>query len=218
MRAIAAGRTKHGEIADALGTEPARTLERLIELRLVERVTPVTEDERRSKRRIYRIVDNYLAFWLAYVDPNRAEIERDLGDAVASVLLDSIDDAMGRPWEEAFRWHLRSLVGAALPHDIVTIGQWWNRDNSVEIDAVGLRGRSRTPVLIGEAKWGRSEDAGALVRILERKAGALPSVSEDLRFAVCAREKLRNVPEGVIAITAQDIFAMPGEKPSHNKH
>jgi AAA+ ATPase superfamily predicted ATPase len=206
LRAIATGRTKHNEISDAVGTEPARMLDRLIELRLVERVIPVTEDERRTKRRFYRIADNYLAFWLGHVEPNRAEIDRGLGDSVARMLVASLDDAMGRPWEEAFRWHLRSLVGDVLPPDIVAIGSWWNQDSSIEIDAVGLSGRSRTPALVGEAKWARSEDATALVRGLERKAAALPNVAANLIIALCAREELRNVPSGVIAVTAEDIF------------
>lgn len=210
LRAIATGRTKHNEISDAVGTEPARTLERLIELRLVERLIPVTEDERRTKRRLYRIADNYLAFWLAHVEPNRSEIERGLGDAVAATLVASLDDAMGRPWEEAFRWHLRSLVGTSLPADIVAVGPWWNQDSSVEIDAVGLSGRSRTPVLVGEAKWARSADANSLVRGLERKAAALPGAPADLVVAVCAREELRNVPDGAIAVTAQSIFGSQG--------
>ena len=118
----------------------------------------------------------------------------------------SLDDAMGRPWEEAFRWHLRSLVGTRLPSDILAIGSWWNSDSSVEIDAVGLGGRSRTPTLVGEAKWARSQDAFALTRSLERRAAALPLAKEDLRIAVCAREELRNVPDGVIGITSADIF------------
>jgi len=83
----------------------------------------------------------------------------------------------------------------------------WNTDSSVEIDAVGLAGRSRTPVLLGEATWGRSEDASALVRVLERKAAALPGVTDTPICAVCAREELRNVPSGAFTVTAADIFS-----------
>ena len=68
--------------------------------------------------------------------------------------------------------------------------------------------RSRTPVLLGETKWGRSEDAAALVRVLERKAAALPGVTGTPISAVCAREELRNVPSGAFTVTAADIFSV----------
>jgi len=209
LKAIAAGRTRHNEIHDALGVEPSRLLTRLVELQLVERMTPVTEHRNRTRRSTYRIVDNYLAFWLGRVEPHRSQIERGLGRPVARLLAAGLDDAMGAPWEEAFRRHLvRAVTSGALQGDIVALGPWWNTDSSVQIDAVGLAGRSRTPVLVGEAKWGRSEDAAAMVRVLERNAAALPGVTDSPRFAVCAREDLRNVPSGVFTVTAADIFSV----------
>lgn len=43
--------------------------------------------------------------------------------------------------------------------------------------------------------------------MLERKAQALRRRGDGLRYAVCARERLVNVPDGVMALTAADIFA-----------
>jgi hypothetical protein len=207
LKAIAAGRTRHSQIRDAVGVEPSRLLTRLVELRLVEQLVPVTEHPERTRRKIYRIADNYLAFWLGRVERYRSQIERGLGRSVAALLESGIDDAMGIPWEEAFRRHLiREVTDGALRSDIVALGQWWNEDSSVEIDAVGLAGRSSTPVLLGEAKWGRVENAASLLRSLQNKARALPTVADDPIYVVCARERLTDVPRSVQTLTAADVF------------
>jgi hypothetical protein len=114
---------------------------------------------------------------------------------------------MGEAWEEAFRHHLRRLAAeGALGEDVVAIGRWWREAGEEEIDAVVLAGRSREAALVGEAKWKKSVDAGPLLRILERKAEKLPRVREPLRFAVCARERVRNAPNRSLAVTSADIF------------
>jgi len=86
LTAIAAGRTKHSEIKDAIGADPTRTLDRLVETRIIERLLPVTEQGTRSRRRIYRIADNYLAFYMGPLMRFRAEIERGLGKTIVSSL------------------------------------------------------------------------------------------------------------------------------------
>jgi AAA+ ATPase superfamily predicted ATPase len=207
LYAIAAGRTRFNEIEQAVRADPGRTLDRLVALRLVERVVPVTEDPRRTRRRIYRIADNFLAFWLGLLDRYRPEIERGLGESILPVLLDSLDDHMGGPWEEAFRDHLRSrAVAGDLGAGIVAVGPFWTAAaDPTEIDAVALAGRRRQAVLVGEAKWARRVDAGRVRAALERKAQALPKVAAELRYAVCARERVDNAA-GALAITAEDVF------------
>jgi uncharacterized protein len=208
LRAIAAGRTKHNEIEQAVGAEPARTLQRLIELRLVERVVPVTTDGSRTRRRSYRIADNFLAFWLSIVEPYSAEIERGLGKTILGPLTERLDDHMGKRWEEAFRAHLRRLAASgALAPDIVRIGAFWSEHPPVEIDAVAVAGRREEAVLAGEAKWARKTDGARAVSELRQKIGALPRVAPDVRYAVCAREQVVKAPNETIALTAADIFA-----------
>jgi AAA+ ATPase superfamily predicted ATPase len=207
LYAIAAGRTKFNEIEQVVRADPGRTLDRLVALRLVERQAPVTEDPRRTRRRIYRIADNFLAFWLGLLDRYRPEIERGLGESILPVLIDSIDDRMGGPWEEAFRDHLRRLATAGeIAPDVIAVGPFWTAAaDPTEIDAVVLAGRRREAVLLGEAKWTRRVDAARLRAELERKAQALPRPSAERRYAVCARERIDNAGD-TLAVTAADIF------------
>ena len=102
--AIAAGRTKFNEIQQVVKTDPSRTLDRLSQLRIVEKVVPVTVDPRRARTSYYRVADNLLAFWLGIVDRYRAEIDRGLGKSVLSVLVSDLDDHLGERYEEAFRF------------------------------------------------------------------------------------------------------------------
>ncbi|HEY4027276.1 MAG TPA: ATP-binding protein [Candidatus Dormibacteraeota bacterium] len=207
LYAIANGRTRHNEIAEAVGADPTRTLERLVDLRLVERLSPVTEDERQTRRRIYRIADNFLAFWLGMLDRYRAEIDRGIGDTIVPALVRGLDDFAGPRWEEAFRMHLRRLaIDGALGEEIVAVGPFWTAGaDPGEIDAVVLAGRERRPVLVGEAKWAQRVDGARIRRGLERKAEALRDAAPGLRHAVCARTTVDNA-EDVLAVTAADIF------------
>jgi uncharacterized protein len=215
LNAIATGATRFSEIADAIGANPARALDRLTGLRLIERISPVTEDERRTKQRIYRIADEFLAFYLGPLSRYQPEIERGLGDSIADALLDHLDDYMGRSCEHAFRHHLRRLANqGALGPKVVAIGPWWTRDRNVEIDAVVLaeRDRKRIPVLAAECKWGRRVDAARIKAVLIRKAATLTRESELLRYCVCAREEVINADAETLAVTAADIFGtgLPG--------
>ena len=208
LRAIASGRTRHNEIEQAVRAEPARVLERLIDLRLVERLAPVTENPARTRRRVYRIADNFLAFWLGLLDRHRSAISRGLGERILPVLSRQLDDHMGERWESAFRQHLLRLAAAGeLGAEVVDIGRWWQDSPPVEIDAVALAGRSREAVLIGEAKWARRANGATLRAALETKAEALPKLGANPTYAVCARDEVTH-PDNVLAITAEDIFGL----------
>ncbi|MGH3942699.1 MAG: ATP-binding protein [Pseudonocardiaceae bacterium] len=208
LHAIADGRTTYTEIKNAVRAEPARVLDRLVTLRLVERLAPIT-DTGRSRRVSYRIVDNFLALYLGLLSRFRAEIERGLGPSILPVLLIGLDDFMGPRWEEMFRSHLRRLAAAGrLGPEIVAVGPWWSSDGQVEIDAVALAGRSRTPVLVGEAKWSQHVDGTALTAKLRRQAAQLPKADPDtIRLVICARTGITGAPPDALTVTAADIMS-----------
>jgi len=142
---------------------------------------PVTESVASTRRRIYRIASNFLAFWLSVVEPYKAEIQRGFGRSVLPVLGASLDDHMGGRWEEAFRQHIRRMADAGdLGEGVVGVGAFWTDRPPVELDCVALAGRGRAARLVGEAKWARRVSAGGLVRALQRKAETLPSLARIL--------------------------------------
>jgi hypothetical protein len=215
LRAIAAGRTRYGEIKQLLGVDPTRTLAALQDLDLIERVLPVggRVDPRLGH---YRVADNFLAFWLSVVERHRPMIAQRLGRSIAPVLLSQLDHFMGERWEEAFRAHLvRALATDPRVQPMVAMGRFWRQrvapgEDPCEIDAVAFTDVERRLSLAGEAKWARSEDGRRVLRTLQRKvveSGLLGRDQPDPVYAVCAREEVvGDLPPETLVVTAADIF------------
>jgi uncharacterized protein len=213
LRAVAGGDARFSEIKNALGADPTRSLAATQDLDLIERVSPVRAPVD-GRRALYRISDNFLAFWLGIVEPHRAAITQGLGAQVAPAMEKQLDGYMGDRWEEAFRAHLVRVADTLdLPEPIVELGRFWKSrlrpgEDPCELDAVALIGTQRTVGLVGEAKWARTEDGRRVVRTMERKVAesGLP-LADEPRYAVCARESVTGVDDDVLVVTAADIFA-----------
>lgn len=208
LLAIASGHRTYGAIRTFADIEIDRQLDRLLRIGLIERVVPATEDPTRTRRAVYRIADNFLAFWFRFVYRRRADIARGLGrEVVARAILPGLSDYMGEPWEEMGREHVRRLAArGGLPVRVSSIGRWWNADHSVEIDIVGVQGR--TVVLAGSVKWARRIGRGELSR-LRRAVEALPNRAEDVKLVLMARDRAEGVqPSEATMITASDLYEL----------
>ena len=79
IKTIAQGNSKLSSIATTLelkATGLTKYLKTLIDLDILEREVPVTEEHpEKSKKGLYKIKDNYLRFWFAFVYPNLSFIE-----------------------------------------------------------------------------------------------------------------------------------------------
>jgi hypothetical protein len=212
LRTIGSGRTSYSEIEAALGTNPARGLDQLERLQLIEKVKPVTDRSERPKLTYYRIADNFLAFWIRCVEPRRSQIERRLGATVVNIMAAEFDDFMGLRYEEAFRSHLRRLAQAGqFGADVVDVGEWWREqrrpeDDPCQLDAVMLAGRRAQPVAIGEAKWAKRVNGSSELGRMKRKLHDSKLADPDgMQFIVGARETVVR-SQGVRVVTAADIF------------
>ena len=212
LRTIASGSTSFAAIRSKVSGLPIRTLDHLCEVRLIERVTPVTEDPAKTKLSYYRIADNFLAFWLTCVEPHREPIEAGLGRTVLNVIVKEFADFMGPRYEQAFRQHLRRMAhDGRFGEEVVDVGEWWRlqagpNDDPCQLDGVVLSGRRREPIVVGESKWARRANGSSLAGTMKRKLLESALVDPSLvSFVVAARNEVTRA-EGVFQVTAADIF------------
>jgi AAA+ ATPase superfamily predicted ATPase len=212
LRAIAGGRTRFGEIKDALGTDPTRALATLADLNLIHRVLPIGRNAD-PRRAYYRIADNFLAFWLSIVEPRRAAIIQGLGRSAAGVMESQFDGFMGDRWEDAVRAYLiQTIVDDPRLAPVTEVGRFWHQygTDPAEIDVAMLSEPGGRLSLAGEAKWARREDGPRVLRTLMRKAHAshlVPSDGPEPVYVVAAREEVTGgLPDDVLVVTSADVF------------
>jgi uncharacterized protein len=209
MEQIGSGERTFTTIARASGGITAAALSRSLSLlgtkRIVARDLPVST--RPSKEARYRIADPYLRFWLAFIGPHIAEIERGRGDRVLLRILDAWPAWRGRAIEPIVREALARMSHPQLP-DAAEVGGWWPRTNAPEIDVIGAdRGPvARRILYAGTIKWREREaldqaDVERLIGDLRSVPGAEPGIP----IVGVSRTSVKAT--GAIAIGPDDLIA-----------
>lgn len=178
IAAIANGCVRPKEIADVtrLATpQVARLLDALIDLRIVERVTPVAKATKRQV--VYRICDNLFRFWYRFVPQYTGTIEEGLGAAVAArIVKRDLSTFVGPTFEEVCRqWLIRQVVEGELDVLPKAIGSWWGTNPATrhqeEIDIVLEDADGE--LVVGECKWRNEPVDTDVLETLERRSALL---------------------------------------------
>ncbi len=123
-------------IRDRAGLAPATTSEALSALErlgLLDRITPVGEDPRRTKRVRYQVRDPFLRLWLGVVLPHRDSFELGRGAAVLRRAADRIAASQGAA--------LRGIVTDWLANRTgVACGEWWGGPGEDVVDVMAVDG------------------------------------------------------------------------------
>ncbi len=210
LSAIGSGERTFASVARTSGGLPqaslTRALAQLRNKRIVDVATPLSTQPSRETR--YTVADPHLRFWLAFLGPHMAEIERGRGDLVLNRLTGSWSAWRGRAIEPVVREALRRLPAGYLPAETGMIGGYWTRTNDPEIDIVGAdRGPvARSITAVGSIKWleNRPFDAHDLARLLNHRA-RLPGATADVPLVAVSRTGA-NLP-GVRVLTPADLLA-----------
>ncbi|MFD6156716.1 ATP-binding protein [Nocardia sp. NPDC060256] len=157
LAAIGSGERTFTNVARAAGGIAHSTLSRATDLLtdkgIVAAELPISLTP--SKERRYRITDPYLRFWLTFLGPNLAELDRMRPDLTLERIHRGWTSWRGRAVEPLVRESLARLLPAYGIPATPAIGGYWTRSNDVEIDIVGA---DREPVahelyFLGSIKW-----------------------------------------------------------------
>lgn len=172
IKAIAAGNSKLSAISTVLETKATsltKYLKTLIDLDILEREVPVTEDNpEKSKKGLYKIKDNYLRFWFAFVYPNLSFIESGNGEIVLSKIRKGlISNHTAFVYEDVCRekmWQLNAEE--KWDFHFSKLGRYWDNQTEIDIAAIDPEGKN---LILGECKYW-SEPVGInILTALEEK-------------------------------------------------
>jgi AAA+ ATPase superfamily predicted ATPase len=166
IQSIASGNTKMSAIATKLGLNSSSLspyLAKLLDLDILEREVPVTENIENSKKSLYYIKDNYLAFWFNYVYPYQSYLEIENLKYPLEKLSNTFDLWVSKIYE-------RLCLESLLHHDeikfpLMKIGRWWSKNE--EIDVIGL---GEKEIIFGECKWSKKHVGLSVLLELKEKS------------------------------------------------
>lgn len=210
IKAIAAGNTKLSSIAGVLevkSTSLTKYLKTLIDLDILKREVPVTEDSpEKSKKGLYKIKDNYLRFWFAFVYPNMSFIESGHGRIVMDKIRKSlVRNHIAFVYEDICRERMWEINAEGVwPFYFSKLGRYWDSKEEIDIAAIDPDGKN---LILGECKYWQEPVGVSVLRELEAKAKTVSwekekrktwfvlfsvnGFTEDLRAEAAARTDLR---------------------------
>lgn len=176
IKVIAAGNTKPGKIASILEipqTSLSKYLYTLIELDIIEREVPVTEDNpSKSKKGLYKIKDNFIRFWFRFVYPYRSYLERgETAFVMNKIRQNFIDGHVSYVFEDICREMLwKKSAEGSLPFTPAKIGRWWNNTDT-EIDVAAIDDQDDIcNIIVGECKYWKDAVGLNILNKLEEKS------------------------------------------------
>ena len=176
IKAIAAGNSKLSAISSILeikSTSLTKYLKTLIDLDILEREVPITEESpEKSKKGLYKIKDNYLRFWFAFVYPNMSFIESGHSRIVMNKIRNSlVKNHIAFVYEDVCKERMWDLnAEGAWPFNFTKIGRYWDSKDEIDIVALDPEGKN---LILGECKYWTDPVGVSVLRDLEAKTDSV---------------------------------------------
>lgn len=177
IKSIAAGNQKLSAIAATLevkSTSLTKYLKTLIDLDILAREVPVTEpNPEKSKKGLYKIRDNYLRFWFAFVYPNMSFIESGHSALVLEKIRKSlVKNHIAFVYEDVCQERMWDLNAAnAWPFHFSKLGRYWDAKHEIDLAALDPDGKN---LILGECKYWQEPVGPRVFWDLVAKTDAVP--------------------------------------------
>ncbi len=166
LHAISSGNTKLSSICSQLGISSGGItpyITKLIDLDIVEKEVPVTENIDNGKKGLYKIKDNYLSFWFSYVYPYQSYLEIENITYPLEKIKSEFDLWISKIYESLARESV--LLNSSVPFPVKKLGRWWDKEE--EIDIVGI---GENEILFSECKWSNKKVGLSVLYDLKEKS------------------------------------------------
>ena len=213
LDAIGFGAHRLSDIAARLGqpaTSFSRSMQRLIELDLIEREIPFGESEKNSKKSLYKIKDPFLRFWFKVVAPQRSFLTQAKSLQRKNYLKRNIQPIYSAAWEDL----CRNAISLLAPDnkDFNPAGRYWHKSDS-EWDVL-TESIDQQTLFIGEAKWHhKPSTAASIYQTIEalKNKGLPPFVKshhKSIYYGLFVPEKPKRLklPPNVFVYDAKDVL------------
>lgn len=172
IKTIAAGNQKLSKIAGSLElkqTGLTRYLKTLVDLDILQREVPVTEENpEKSKRGLYKIKDNFIRFWFRFIYPNLSFIESGNKElAMNKIKANLADGHISYVYEDICieeMWKFNSEGKWDFNFD--KVGRWWNNEKEIDIVAYDSKGND---IIFGECRYWEGKVGINILNALEEK-------------------------------------------------
>ena len=173
IKTIAAGNSKLSAIATALElpqTRLTKYLKTLIDLDILEREVPITEENPdKSKKGLYRIKDNFIKFWFAFIYPNLSFLESGNTEIVMKKIEKGfVSGQVSFVYEDVCRQKMWKMnADEVWPFTFSKIGRYWDNNTEIDIAALDPDGKN---LILGECKYWKEPVCINIFADLEEKA------------------------------------------------
>jgi uncharacterized protein len=202
------GEIKFGEMIGSLHTQSEATINRALH-QLVDTKQVVSRDipfgaPTNSRAARYRITDPYLRFWLRFIGPQIPNISRGRTDIATDHFARDWSTWRGTAIEPIVRESVFRLAPELGLESVSSVGGWWTRNNSIEVDIAG--GNRQTVSVVGSIKWRTNKPiSGAEVAHLKQDALSIPN-SQNAQVLIASPSGVGPAANVDITLNAQDLL------------